>query len=149
MSIVRWEPFRDFAEIQDRMNRLVNVVSAGRGWEEPMTRGAWVPSVDVHQSADRELVFAVELPGMKREDIDVTVEHNTLTIRGERKQSTDVKEEQYHRVERAYGTFSRSFSLPETVDSAKVRAEYKEGVLTLTVPMREEAKPKQIEVKVA
>ena len=147
MNLVLQEPFHAFEDVHDRMFGLLNNTSFGRNWEEVINRDAFVPSVDVHENADRELVFAVDLPGMRREDIDVTLENKTLTIRGERKKSAELKEGQYQRSERAYGCFSRSFSLPETVDSSKVCAEYKNGVLSLTLPMKDEVKPKRINVK--
>jgi HSP20 family protein len=129
MALVRWaDPFRDFTLT---------------------TSTAWVPPVDILQNGDHEVVLKAELPDMTREDIDVTVENGTLTIRGEKKASADVKEEQYHHIERRYGSFSRSFSLPRTVDTAKVAAEYKNGVLTVRLPLREDAKPRQIKVDVA
>ena len=128
MAIVRWDPFREFAL---------------------MTEGAWVPPVDIFENGDHELVLKAELPDMSREDIDITVDHGTLTIKGEKKMSNDVKEENFHRIERRYGSFSRSFSLPQTVDTGKVAAEYRNGVLTVRVPLREEAKPRQIKVDVA
>ena len=128
MAIVRWDPFRDF------------------GFTAANT---WVPPVDIFQNGDHELVLKAELPEMSREDIDLTVENGTLTISGEKKLATDVKEEQFHHIERRYGSFSRSFSLPQTVDAAKVSAEYKHGVLTVRLPLREEAKPRQIKVDIA
>ena len=128
MTIVRWDPFRDF------------------GFTAANT---WVPPVDIFQSSDHELVLKAELPEMSREDIDITVENDTLTMSGEKKPSGDVKEEQFHHIERRYGAFRRSFSLPQTVDTAKVSAEYKHGVLTVRLPLREEAKPRQIKVDVA
>jgi HSP20 family protein len=128
MTIVRWDPFRDF------------------GFTAP---NAWVPPVDIFQTGDHELVLKAELPDMSREDIDITVENFVLTVKGEKKLSHEVKEEQYHHVERRYGTFSRSFSLPQTVDSNRVAAEYKNGVLTVRLPLREEAKPRTIKVDVA
>ena len=147
MNLVIQEPFRAFTDIHDRMFGLLNNTSLGRSWEEFGTRDALVPSVDVYENSDRELVFAVDLPGMKSEDIDVTLENKTLTIRGERKKSMELKEGQFHRCERAYGGFCRTFSLPTTVDSSKVYAEYKDGVLSLTLPMKDEVKPKRIAVK--
>ena len=128
MTIVRWDPFRDF------------------GFS---TGATWVPPVDVFQTGDHELVLKAELPDMTREDIDVTVENFVLTIKGEKKLATDVKEEHFHHIERRYGAFSRSFSLPRTVDASKVAADYKNGVLTVRLPLREEAKPRQIKVDVA
>jgi len=129
MTIVRWDPFRDFG--------------FGSG------AATWVPPVDIFQNGDQELVLKAELPDMVREDIDITVENYVLTIKGEKKFASDVKEEQYHHAERRYGQFSRSFSLPRTVDAAKVSAEYRNGVLTIKLPLREEAKPRQIKVDVA
>jgi len=108
-----------------------------------------MPPVDIFQTGDHELVLKAELPDMSRENIDITVENFVLTVKGEKKLSHEVKEEQYHHVERRYGTFSRSFSLPQTVDSNRVAAEYKNGVLTVRLPLREEAKPRTIKVDVA
>ena len=108
-----------------------------------------MPPVDIFQNGEHELVLKAEMPDMNREDIDITVENFVLTIKGEKKFASDVKEEQYHHVERRYGTFSRSFSLPQTVDAGKVAAEYKNGVLTVRLPLREEARPRQIKVEVA
>jgi len=109
----------------------------------------WVPPVDIFETTGRDLVIKVELPDVNREDVEVTVENNTLTLRGEKKLPADVKDEQFRRVERRYGTFSRSFTLPNTVDAGKVGAEYKNGVLTVKLPFREEAKPRTINVEVA
>jgi HSP20 family protein len=128
MAIVRWDPFRDFGFT---------------------TGNTWVPPVDIYQTGAHELVLKAELPEMTREDIDITVENFVLTVKGEKKLGADVKEEQFHRIERRYGAFSRSFSLPRTVDAGKVSAEYKNGVLTVRLPLREEAKPRQIKVDVA
>ena len=128
MAIVRWDPFRDF------------------GFTAANT---WVPPVDIFQNGDHELVLKAELPEMSRETIDLTVENGTLTLSGEKKLGTDLKEEQFHHIERRYGSFSRSFSLPQTVDAGKVSAEYKNGVLTVRLPLREEAKPRQIKVDIA
>ncbi len=129
MTIVRWDPFRDFGFTADA--------------------AAWVPPVDIYQTGDQELVLKAELPELTREDIDITVENYVLTLKGEKKLSTDVKEEQFHHVERRYGAFSRSFSLPRTVDASKVSADYKNGVLTVRLPLREEAKHRQIRVEIA
>jgi len=128
MTIVRWDPFRDF------------------GFAAPST---WMPPVDIFQTGDHELVLKAELPDMNREDIEIGIENFVLTISGEKKASTDVKDDQYHHIERRYGSFSRSFSLPQTVDPNKVSAEYKNGVLTVKLPLREEAKPRSIKVDVA
>jgi HSP20 family protein len=147
MAIVRWDPFRDFSQLQDRINRAF-ADAAGRTDEGLMTSGSWVPPVDIYQSSEHELVLKAELPDMSHEDIEITVDNGTLTIRGEKKVSIDVKEEQFHRSERRYGTFVRSFSLPPTVDQAKMTADYKNGLLTVRLPVREESKPRQIKVDV-
>jgi HSP20 family protein len=120
MAITRFDPFRDFATLQDRMNRLFGNVYLRD--EDVTGSGNWVPPVDIYETEGRDLVIKAELPDMTREDIEVTVEHNTLTLRGTKKLPADVKEEQFRRVERSYGTFSRSFTLPTTVDSSKVGA---------------------------
>ncbi len=148
MAIVRWnDPFREFAQLQDRVNRVFNEIY--RSDEALMTSGAWVPPVDIYQNGDREVVIKAELPDMNREDIDITVDNGTLTIKGEKKLAEDLKEEQFHRIERRYGAFSRSFSLPQTVDTGKVAAEYKNGVLTVRLPLREEARPRTVKIEAA
>ena len=129
MTIVRWDPFRDF------------------GFTTPSN--TWMPPVDIFQTGEHELVLKAELPDMSRDDIDINIENFVLTIKGEKKASTDVKDEQYHHTERRYGAFSRSFSLPTTVDPNRVSAEYKQGVLTVRLPLREDAKPRSIKVDVA
>ena len=149
MAIVRWnDPFREFAHLQNRINRVFSD-AYGRDDEGLTSSGAWMPPVDIFQNGEHEIVLKAELPDMTREDIDITVDNGTLTIKGEKKLSTDVKEEHYHRIERHYGSFSRTFSLPQTVDTGKVGADYKNGVLTVRLPLREEAKPRQIKVDVA
>jgi HSP20 family protein len=150
MTLVRWsDPVREFAQLHDRINRVFTD-SCGRGTDEGlMTSGTWVPPVDIYQTSDHEIVMKAELPDMTREDIEITVEKDTLTIKGEKKVSYEVKEEQFHRIERRYGTFSRAFALPPTVDASKVSADYRNGVLTVRLPLREEAKPRQIKVDVA
>ena len=149
MAIVRWtDPFREYAHLQDRINRVFSE-SYGASDNGSLTSGSWAPPVDIFQNGDQEVVLKAELPDMKQEDIDVTVDNGTLTLRGEKKLSTEVKEENFHRIERRYGAFSRSFSLPRTVDTAKVAAEYKNGVLTVRLPLKEEAKPRQVKVGVA
>ena len=147
MAIVRWEPFRDLVTIQDRMNRIFD--EAYRGVDDDvMRRGTWVPPVDIIDTGNHELVLKAELPDMTKDDIEITVENGSLTLKGEKKMDRDVKDEHYRRIERAYGTFTRSFSLPPTVDASRVSADYKNGVLTIKLPIREEAKPKQIQVQV-
>lgn len=150
MSMVRFDPFRDLAVLQDRMNRLFNDAHGPvRREDEGLgTRGAWVPAVDIYEH-DGALVMKAELPDLQREDIDVSVENQTLTLRGERRLGSEVTEDSVHRIERAYGSFSRAFTLPATVDATKIAAEYKQGVLTVRLPFREEAKPRSIKVEVA
>jgi len=147
MAIVRWDPFRELSAAQERMNRLLGDVYRAAD-DDVMRRGAWAPPVDIYDSGSHELVIKAELPDMSKEDIDITVENNMLTLRGEKKMDSSIKEEHCHRIERTYGSFSRSFSLPATVDTTKVSADYKNGVLTIKLPVREEAKPKQIQVQV-
>ena len=147
MSIVRFDPFREMAVLQDRVNRLFG--DAYRREDDLLARGAWVPAVDIYQDGKDALILKAELPDMAREDIHLSVENNMLTLSGERKQASGVAQEQYHRIERAHGSFSRSFSLPPTVDPGKISAEYKNGVLTVRLPMREEARPRAIDVEVA
>src|SRR3954465_11391795 len=131
MAIVRWtDPFREFAHLQDRINRAFSDAYTRSGDEGLMTSGTGVPPVDIYQNGDHELVLKAELPDMTREDIDVTVDKGTLTIKGEKKFAGEVREEQFHGIERRYGSFSRSFSLPPTVDPGRVAAEYRNGVLT-------------------
>jgi HSP20 family protein len=151
MALVRWsDPFREFAQLQDRINRAFSDAYGRTGADEGlMSSGAWVPPVDIYQNGDNEVVLKAELPEMSRDAIDVTVENGTLTIKGEKKFASDVKEESFHRIERRYGTFTRSFTLPQTIDAGRVSADYRDGVLTVRLPMREEAKPRQIKVNVA
>jgi HSP20 family protein len=135
--------------IQDRMNRIFEDAFRGQGrsGEEDWLGGSWAPPVDIYEH-DGNLVLKAELPGIDPKDVDVRVENNVLTLRGERKFDSEVKRENCHRVERAYGTFSRSFTLPNVVDTQNIKAEFKDGVLRVTMPKREEAKPKQIQVQI-
>jgi HSP20 family protein len=151
MAIVRWEPFRDLVSIQDRMNRIFDDAfrAAPRAGAEDdwALGGTWAPAVDIFEK-DGSIVLKAELPGVDPKDVDVRVENNVLTLRGERKFESEVKREQYHRVERAYGSFSRSFTLPNVVDTDHIKAEFKDGVLRVNLPQKEEAKPKQISIAV-
>ena len=148
MAIVRWDPFRELTDMQSRMNRLFGEFYGRRTEDDLLPRSTWWPPVDIYENDRHELVIKAELPDMKRDDIKLVVDNNVLTISGEKTSDSEMKDENCHRVERTYGQFSRSFSLPNTVDTTKVNAEYKNGVLTVTLPKREEAKPKQITVKV-
>jgi HSP20 family protein len=147
MNIVRFDPFREVAVLQDRMSRVFGDLS--RRFDDDVTaRGAWVPPVDIYENDQHELVLKAELPDLKREDIDIRVESNALTLSGQKKAEQEVNEDRYHRIERTYGHFSRTFSLPNTVDTGKIAAEYKNGVLTVRLPQREDARPKQIQVQI-
>ncbi len=143
-TLNRWEPFRNNAGLESQVNRIFNELFE-RPQESNLT--AWAPAVDIVESA-HELVVKADLPDIKPEELDIRVENNILTIRGERKFEKKVDEKNYLRVERSYGSFARSFSLANTVNSEAIKADYKDGVLTLTIPKREEAKPKQIKVNV-
>lgn len=147
MNIVRFDPFREMAVLQDRLNRAFGDIGR-RVDDDVMTRGAWIPPVDIFENEKHELVLKAELPDLEREDINLKVEQNVLTLSGQKKMEKEVSEQQYHRIERTFGSFSRTFTLPPTVDSARINAEYKNGVLTVTLPLREDAKPKQIQVQV-
>ena len=147
MPIVKVDPFRELAAMQDRVARLFG--DAYLRDEDTGFRGSWTPAVDIFETESHDLVLKAELPGTTREDIEVIVENSTLVLKGNKTFDAAVKEENYRRVERTYGTFHRSFTLPNTVDAAKVSAEYKNGVLTVKLPFREDAKPRTINVEVA
>jgi len=145
MAVVRWDPFRDLNMLQDRMNRLFE--DASRNWksDEPASTTTWSPAVDIFET-ESEIVVKAEVPGMDRKDITLNLENNVLTLRGERRFLKEAKEENYHRIERSYGGFSRAFTIPVTVEEEKIRADYKDGVLTILLPKKEQAKPKQIRI---
>jgi HSP20 family protein len=153
MAMVRWDPLGDLSQLQERINRVFSDAygrgsTAARNDEGLMATGTWAPPVDIYSNGDHERVLKAELPDMSPEDIELTINNDTLTIRGEKRLSSEIKEDQFHRIERQYGTFSRSFSLPQTVDATKIAAEHRNGVLTIRLPVREEAKPRQIKVDV-
>ena len=147
MAIVKVDPFRELAAMQDRMARLFGDVYLRD--EDTGFRGNWTPAVDIFETDNHDLVLKAELPGINREDIEVVVENGTLVLKGQKKFDESVKEEHYRRIERSYGQFYRSFTLPNTVDASKVSADYKNGMLTVKLPFREEAKPRTINVEVA
>lgn len=150
MAIMRWEGFRDLLSLQDRMNRLFDESArgAGRGREEDWTTGTWAPAVDIYEQGG-DLVLKAELPGVDSKDVDVRIENNVLTLKGERKVDNEVQRDNYHRVERAYGAFTRAFTLPTTVDTTKVKADFRDGVLRIVLPKREESKLKQVQIEVS
>ena len=148
MSLIRWRPRSDLLNIRDEMNRLFDsffteLPERRRG----LLEGEWAPSVDLAET-DEEVVVTAELPGVKQDDVDISITDDILTIKGEKKEEKEVKEKNYHRVERSYGSFQRSISLPTNVQPDKAKASYKDGVLHVTIPKAEEAKPKQIKINV-
>ena len=145
--LTRFEPFREFSTLQDRMNRLFRD-SFAEGREESLSDTAFAPLVDVYED-EHNITLKIEVPGMEEKDIDVRLENNTLTVHGERKFEEEEKEENYRRVERQYGSFSRTFTLPNTVDAEKVSANYDKGILKIKLAKKAEAKPKQIKVSVS
>jgi HSP20 family protein len=144
MNIMRYDPFREIRSLQEEMNRILSNFS--RGFEDDLMSGAWTPSVDIFENKD-QVVLEAELPGMKPEDVNISIENNVLTIQGERKFEKKEEGDNYHRIERRYGSFTRSFTLPPTVDTENITAEFDNGVLRLTIAKREEAKPRRIEIK--
>jgi len=148
MAIVRWEPFRDLMATQREFDRLFREAFSPALAEGEVSTRTWAPPVDIYENGEN-LVLKVELPGINPDDVEIRVEDNTLYLKGERKFEKEVKEQNYHRVERSYGTFTRTFSLPNSIDSDKVAANYKDGVLTLTMAKKEEAKPKTIKINVS
>ena len=148
MALTRWDPFRDLVSLQERMNRLFeDSLSRSKTTDQEMAMGAWTPPVDIYETQD-EVVLRADLPGIDQKDIDLRIENSTLTLRGERKFQKEANEEDYHRIERSYGVFSRSFQLPGSIDQTKIAATHKEGVLEVHLPKREDTKPKQIKVDV-
>ena len=145
MAVIRWDPFRDLNSLQDRMNRLFE--EANRGWrsDEPSSTTAWSPAVDIFETED-EIIVRAEVPGMDRNDIELSLENNVLTLTGDRKLQKETEDENYHRIERSYGSFSRSFSIPAMVNEDKIRAEYNDGVLSIALAKKERARLKQIKI---
>ena len=147
-TLIRWEPTREITTLRDRMDRLFNE-ALGRGWggEEGLARGVWIPPVDVYETPE-SIVLKADLPDVNKDEVDISIENNTLTIKGERKVEREVNEKDFYRMGRSHGSFSRSFTLPPTVAGDRAEATFTDGVLTLTLPKREETKPRQIKVKV-
>jgi HSP20 family protein len=143
--LTRWNPYRELNSLQNHMNRLFDAQFGGR--DESLTAGAFVPPVDVYED-EHSVQLKLEVPGIAEKDLDIRVENNTLTVSGERKFEKEEKEENFHRVERRYGSFTRSFSLPTTVNTEDVKADYEQGVLKIRLGKRQEAKPKQIKVNI-
>jgi HSP20 family protein len=149
--LTRWEPFREFSTMQDRMNRMNRLFRESHSPEEPeeaLTTTGFAPLVDIYED-EHNITLKIEVPGIDEKDIDVRIENNTLTVHGERKIEKEEKEENFRRVERQYGSFTRSFTLPSSVDSGQVSADYAKGVLKIKLAKKAEAKPKQIKVNVS
>lgn len=145
MALVKWEPFRDLMAMQDRMTRLIDE-TLSRIWKEEVVRGVWSPPVDILERGD-ELVLKVDLPEVSQSEIDIRVEGSTLIIQGERRLIKDAPEENYIQIERPYGTFRRTFNIPRTVEQEEIKASYKDGVLRIVLPRKQETQPKQIVVE--
>jgi HSP20 family protein len=145
MAITRWDPFREVVALQNRLNSVFGNMNNEN--ENPMTTASFVPAVDVYED-EKKVVLKLEVPGIEEKDLDVSVENNTLTVKGERKFEKEEKEENFHRIERRYGSFYRAFTLPTTVDTEHVAASYNAGVLKLELTKKPEAQPKQIKVNV-
>jgi len=145
MAIIRWDPFKDMMTLREKMNRLFEDAVTGKGEEKELISSSWVPAVDIYEK-DNELILTVEVPGINEKDIEISIEDNTLSIRGERKFEKETKEESFHRIERSYGSFFRSFSLPGNIDQEKIQAEHENGILRVTMPKKAELKPKIIKV---
>ena len=147
-TLVRWDPFSELTDLRREMDQIFGNFFGRTPFSMATTEGNWSPLVDIHETNEGFQLMA-ELPGVKQEDIQVSVEGDTLTLKGERKHETEVKQDQYHRIERSYGSFERSILLPSVVDATRVKATYKDGVLEVQLPKKEEAKPKEIKVEVA
>jgi HSP20 family protein len=147
-ALTRWDPFKEMDDLQKRLSSVFGLASRPTNGKEEMTVAQWLPLVDITED-DKEYLIKAELPEVKKEEVKVSVETGVLTISGERKFEKEEKNRRYHRVERAYGSFSRSFSVPDDADDSKVSAEFKDGVLTVRLAKSEKARPKSIEVKVS
>ena len=148
MSLIRWTPFKDLLTIQDEMNRLFHEYFTRAPEKMEGDNYPWIPVVDIFETED-EIKVVAEIPGIKKDDVKISLQDNVLTLKGEKKQEKEEKDKNFHRVERSYGSFQRSFSLPAAVQADKVKANYKDGILTITLPKVEEAKPKEIAITVS
>ena len=145
MAIIRFDPFRDVVTLREKMNRLFEDSLAQKGEDKDMVTSNWAPAVDIYETAN-ELVLTAEVPGIDEKDIEIKIEDNTLTLKGERKFEKETKEENFHRIERSYGSFFRAFSLPNSVDPDLIQAEHENGVLRVVMPKRQELKPKTVKI---
>jgi HSP20 family protein len=145
MAIIRWDPARDMITLREKMNRLFEDAFTGRGDDKEIPASSWAPSVDIYET-ENELVLTAEVPGIDEKDVEIKIEDNTLTLKGERKFEKETKEENFHRIERSYGSFYRAFTLPNSIDADKIQAEHENGVLKISMPKRQELKPRTIKI---
>ncbi|NOR14761.1 MAG: Hsp20 family protein [Candidatus Aminicenantes bacterium] len=145
MAIIRWDPYRDLVTLREKMNRLFEDSVSGQTESRELSGSSWTPAVDIYET-EHEIVLSAEVPGIDEQDIEIKVEENTLTLRGERKFEKETQEENFHRIERAYGSFFRSFSLPNYVDQEKIKAEHEHGVLKVFLPKKLESKPRKVTI---
>jgi HSP20 family protein len=145
MAIIRWDPFRDMVTLRERMNRMFEDVFSGRTEDKEITASTWAPAVDIYET-ENELVLTAEIPGLAEKDVEIKVEDNTLTLKGERKFEKETREENYHRIERSYGSFHRAFTLPNSIDADKIQAEHENGVFKIVMPKRQELKPRTVKI---
>lgn len=148
MAIIRWDPYRDLITVREKMNHLFEEAVISRGEEKDLVSSSWTPTVDIFET-ENELVLSAEVPGINEKDIEIKIEDNTLTLRGERKFEKETKEENYHRIERAYGSFFRSFSLPLYINQDNIKAEHLNGVLKIIMPKKPELKPRKVKILTA
>jgi len=145
MAIIRWDPFRDLITLREKMNRLFEDAFTSRGEERDMVSSTWTPSVDIYEN-ENALILTAEIPGIDEKDIEIKIENSTLTLKGDRKFEKETKEENFHRIERAYGSFYRSFTLPHNIDQDKIEAEHENGILKITMPKKGELKQRKVKV---
>ena len=145
MAIIRWGSFQDMVTLREKMNRMFEDVFAGKGEEKEFSPSSWAPAVDIYETGS-EIVLTAEIPGIDENDVEIKIEDNTLTLRGERKFSKETKEENYHRLERSYGAFYRAFTLPNSIDAENIRAEHENGILRVTMPKKQELKPRTVKI---
>jgi len=145
MALIRWDPFKDPITMREIMNSLFEEAFTSRGEEKDLNAGTWTPSVDIYET-ENDIVLTSEVPGIDEKDIEIKIENNTLTLKGERKFEKEAKEENYHRIERSYGSFYRSFTLPNYINQDKINAEYENGALKITMPKKTELKPKKVKI---
>ena len=145
MAIIRWDPFRDIITLREKMNRLFEDAVTARGEEKDMISSTWTPSVDIFET-ENALILTAEVPGIEEDNIEIKIEDNTLSLKGERNFEKETKEEYYHRIERAYGSLHRSFTLPHYVDSDNIEAVHENGILKINMPKKPELKPRQVKI---